>query len=73
MQVDTAQERVIIQHFLKVRHKPFFIGGVAVKAAAQLVVDTTIRHTSQRVFNDFEFGYFRWLRDFAFESMLLNT
>src|SRR5947209_7005444 len=42
MQVDAAEQGIIVEHLLKVRHKPFSIYRVAMKAATKLVVDATV-------------------------------
>ena len=44
--------RLVVEHLLEVRHAPLGVCGVAVKAAADLVVDAAGRHPLQRVQND---------------------
>jgi len=44
VQVGSGQLSVVVEHFLEVRDQPGFIGGVAVKAATEVVVDTTAGH-----------------------------
>src|SRR5438128_12083464 len=44
MQVKSRQQRVVVQHFFKVRNQPFRVRRIAMKAAAWLIVDTSVRH-----------------------------
>ncbi len=44
VRVRTAQQRVVVQHLLEVRHRPRLVHRVAREAAAQLVVDPAAGH-----------------------------
>jgi len=48
LNVDMAQQCLIVQHLLEVRHPPLPIGRVAVEAAAKVVVDASGGHGVQR-------------------------
>ena len=54
VQVQAGQQGVVVQHLFKVRHQPVAIGGIAVKAAANLVVDAAVRHLVQGQFHHFQ-------------------
>ena len=44
VEVEVHQLRVVIEHFLEVRHEPFGIDGIAMEPAADLVVHTAGGH-----------------------------
>ena len=46
--VGDDQQRVVVEHLLEVRHQPARVGGVAVEAAAELIVHAAGRHLLQR-------------------------
>ncbi len=46
--VQARQIRLVVEHLLEVRHQPLRIDRVAVKAAADLIVDAAARHGLQR-------------------------
>jgi hypothetical protein len=48
MQIERSELRVVVKHFLEVRHQPQAIDRIAREAAAQLVVDAAARHLHQR-------------------------
>ncbi len=48
VQVGAQQLGVVVEHLLEVRHEPDGVDAVAVKAAAELVVDAAVRHLLQR-------------------------
>ncbi len=47
-EVHVEQLRVVVQHLLEVRHPPGPVGGVAVEAAAHVVVDAAGGHMAER-------------------------
>ena len=49
VEVEVQKLRVVVEHFLEVRHEPFFIDRVAGEAAADLVVHAAGRHLVARV------------------------
>ena len=49
VQVGACQQCVVVEHLLEVRHRPGLIDRVAVKAAADLVVDAAAGHAAQGV------------------------
>ena len=53
-QVQAGQLGLVVEHLLEVGHFPFGFGGVAVKAAADLVVDAAQGHGLQGVEDDVE-------------------
>ena len=48
VQVDGCEQRVVVEHLLEVRHEPDRVDGVAVEAAAELVVDAAGSHPVER-------------------------
>ena len=49
LDVRHREQRVVVEHLLEVRHQPLRVGGIAVEAAAHLIVDAAQRHFGQRV------------------------
>ena len=47
-QVGDGELRLVVEHLLEVRDVPARVGRVAVKAAAQMIVDAARRHVTQR-------------------------
>ena len=41
---DLGEKRVVVQHLLEVRHPPLAIGGVAMEAPADVIVESTFDH-----------------------------
>ena len=48
-EVDGNDQGIVVEHLLEVRNQPLGIGAVAVEAAAELVVDSPVRHALQGV------------------------
>ena len=48
MQIIFQQLGIVIGHFFKMRHQPFFIHRVAVESAAELVIHSAARHFLER-------------------------
>ena len=44
VQVDTDQQRLVVEHLLEVRHQPLLVDRVAGEATADVVVHSTARH-----------------------------
>ena len=53
MEVEAAEEGVIVEHLLKVGNEPVAVGGVAVEAAAKLVVHAAEGHLFEREVENF--------------------
>ena len=49
--IGAQQERIVVEHFLKVGHHPGIVNGVASKPTPELVVHATARHCRAREFN----------------------
>ena len=50
--VEAGELRLVVEHLLEMGNAPARVGGVAVEAAADLVVDAPVRHRPQRVVDD---------------------
>ena len=48
LKITDRELRLVVEHFLEVRHEPFRIHRVAVEAAAHVVVQATLGHLAQR-------------------------
>ena len=48
MDIVPQQPGIVVQHLFEMRHHPALIDGIAMEAAAQLVVDAALRHLRQR-------------------------
>ena len=46
-QTGTSNQRLVIEHLLKVRHPPFKVGGITMEAPTELVINTAINHLLQ--------------------------
>ena len=44
IQIELRELRVVVEHFLEVRHEPVRVHGVTREAAAELIVDAARRH-----------------------------
>ena len=49
LQVRDGELRLVVQHLLEVRHVPFPIGRVAVKSAAEMIVNAAVGDRHQRL------------------------
>ena len=49
--------RLVVEHFLEMRHVPEFVDGVAMKAAAEMIVHAARRHLVQREERHAERGF----------------
>ena len=58
LQIGNHEERLIVEHLLEVGQKPAFVGGVAVDAQADLVVDSPEAYLGQGVFHHAEGVFF---------------
>ena len=54
VEVEAGQQGVIVKHLFEVGHQPISVGGVAVEAAADLVVDATVGHLLQCNLDQFQ-------------------
>ena len=54
VQVQPRQQRIVVKHFLKVRHQPFGIRRIAMKPATELIVDAAPGHLRTSVANNLE-------------------
>ncbi len=54
MQVDTGDERLVVEHLLEMRHVPVLVDRVAGEAAAEMVVDAARGHRLQGVLDHLE-------------------
>src|SRR5436190_1411660 len=54
VEISARQLRLIIKHFLEVWHVPVSIDGISMKSAADVVMDSTSRHLSQREQDHFQ-------------------
>src|SRR5262249_54770859 len=73
MQVEAAEQGVIIEHLLKVRHQPPGIYRVAVKPATELVIDAPISHVLQRSLDDLYLGMRRSSANLPPRAMLVDA
>src|SRR5258708_7075415 len=73
MQVDAAEQRIIIQHLLKVRHEPLSIYRIAMESAAQLVIDASICHVLQRHPDHLQLRYSCRCADLTPRAMLVHS
>ena len=48
-EVGNRQLRLVVQHFLEMRHVPIFVHRVAVKAAAEMIVHASRGHFLERL------------------------
>src|SRR5215469_16275509 len=48
MHIIFEQFRVVVGHFLEVRHQPAFVDRIAVKASGQLIIGAAERHLLER-------------------------
>src|ERR1700730_8457152 len=55
VQIEATEERIIIQHLLKVRCQPMCIDGVAMEATTKLIIDATIGHVRQCLLDHLEY------------------
>ena len=46
--------RVVVEHLFKMRHEPFGVDRVAMKAAAKMIVNPAMRHFHQRMGDHFQ-------------------
>ena len=44
--------RIVIEHFLKMRHEPLHVRRIARIAAAEMIVDAAFRHLGHRQFDE---------------------
>src|SRR5262249_37921284 len=54
MQVQPREQRIVVKHFLKMRHQPMCINGVSMKPAAKLIINAAAGHLSTGVLYDFQ-------------------
>ncbi len=54
VEIEAGEQGVVVEHFLEMRHQPVGIGGVAVKAAANLVVHSPVSHFFQGQLDHFQ-------------------
>ena len=52
MQIDTAQQGLVVEHLLEVRHEPLAVDGVPGKAATDVVVHAAGGHCVERSTDD---------------------
>ena len=52
VEIDGADQGLVVEHLLEVRHQPLRVGGVAVEAAAEMIVDSAARHFFERQLHD---------------------
>src|SRR5690349_13821905 len=45
------KQGIVVEHFLEMRHKPFFIDRVTRKSTTQMVVNAALAHAFERVLN----------------------
>src|SRR5208337_5657224 len=50
------QKRIVVKHFLEMRHEPALVDGVARKPAADMVVDPALANVQERVLDFFDAG-----------------
>ncbi|MPM69322.1 hypothetical protein SDC9_116267 [bioreactor metagenome] len=62
-QVGRGKQRVIVQHFFKMRHKPKPVGGVSGKAKADVIKDAAPVHLNQRFFSHIRLGLQQQVKD----------
>ena len=51
-EVNRAQKRVVVEHFLEMGREPALVGRIAGEAAAQVIVDPTAGHLVERMTHD---------------------
>ena len=48
-QVEAREQRVVIEHFLKVRHQPALVHRITMEPAAEMIVHPSLSHLAQRM------------------------
>ena len=54
VEVKTREQRVIVEHLLEMWHQPLRICRIAVKTAAELIVDAAFSHFATASIDDFQ-------------------
>ena len=54
LRIDLEQLRLIVKHFLEVRHIPTTISTVAMKTATEMITDAAFRHRRERMINNLQ-------------------
>src|SRR5205814_10324033 len=54
VKIQARKKRVVIEHFLEMRHEPFCIDRISVKASAELIVHAALSHLATRFGHDLE-------------------
>src|SRR4029079_19633950 len=47
IQINPSKQRIVVEHLFEVGHKPAIIGGIAMKSAADLIIESTVSHLVQ--------------------------
>ena len=56
VEVNAAEQRIVVEHFLKMRHQPMVVDGVAMKSSPQLIVNAPECHLLQAQFRKVQGG-----------------
>ena len=63
VRIDAEKLGIIIEHLLKVGHQPFRVHRIAMKAAAEMIIDAAASHLGERMNDHFQITFiFRMMK-----------
>ena len=57
VRINAEQLGIVIEHFFKMGHQPFRVHRIAMKAAAEMIIDAALGHFGERVNDHFQIAF----------------